>query len=1010
MENPSSPATAPSEVLSGSCSGRGSSPLSSCSCSPTKRPKEEEEAALEAHATAAVARCGDREAAEAVVPSPGIVAEPPPRGQVPWAKLLSQCSQTPHLPISGSQICVSKSEQCGICLDGQSDNDPGCKLRYLEQGLCELEVTGTDGWVNINGKRITKGSKAFLSEGDELVFNHVKHAYIFQYSINDNNTLPSTRSEDFKDGLKEGIINPNHIEVTLENFPYYLSANTKNALFSPAFIHMKKRFTRRFPNEISSLNQRILLCGPPGSGIYQQTLVKAFAKHFGARLLIVDSLVLPGAPSSGPGHMADKSGDQEGISKLANSHKHHSGAEADIAKRTFPHSPCSTKPDSLTATSKHIFREGDRVKYIGQIQRACLDTQRGPTKGCQGRVMLTFENNISSKIGIRFDKQIPNGNDLGGLCEADHGFFCPAAELRLDSGTSEVNNLALEGLIEIILDESKTSNLIVFLKSVEELFGGNTELHSPLRRELPPGVLIIGSHLEPDNHKESKQPGSYVPKMNGEHKLGQVMSEKGQDHVGSKLHERNEGASKSALGLNMLFPNKISIEPPQDKAQLSKWKQQLERDAQTLNAKANILKIHKFLIRNEVECNDLEELIIKGQLLTDESIDKIVGYALSSHLQHNSPNTSEDEKIVLSTESLRRGLSMVQSTKQNLDSERHSENKSLSNALKNVVTKNKFEKDVLSDVISPNDIGVHFEDIGALDNVKDTLKKLVMVPLQRPELFRKGQLRKPVKGILLFGPPGTGKTLLAKAIATEAGANFINISMSSITSRWFGEGEKYVKAVFSLASKISPAVIFIDEIDSMLGRREAEGDRKTMRRIKNEFMVHWDGLRTKDQERVLVLGATNRPYDLDEAVIRRFPRRLMVDFPDALNRKRILNVILSEEELAPDVDLQSLANMTDGYSGSDLMNLCVTAAQCPVEEIIDKEEKERNLRRAEGSPQPPVCGTEDIRPLTMDDFRFAHRMVRSSVSSDSRNIRDLYQWNDQYGEGGSMKDEFNYYI
>ncbi|AQL06711.1 AAA-type ATPase family protein [Zea mays] len=132
-------------------------------------------------------------------------------------------------------------------------------------------------------------------------------------------------------------------------------------------------------------------------------------------------------------------------------------------------------------------------------------------------------------------------------------------------------------------------------------------------------------------------------------------------------------------------------------------------------------------------------------------------------------------------------------------------------SLKDIATENEFEKSLLADVTPPHEIGVTFEDIGALESVKDTLKELVMLPLQRPELFNRGQLMKPCKGILLFGPPGTGKTMLAKAVATEAGANFINISMSSISSKWLGEGEKFVKAVFSLASKIAPSVIFVDE-------------------------------------------------------------------------------------------------------------------------------------------------------------------------------------------------------
>ncbi|KAK4407986.1 ATPase family AAA domain-containing protein 1 [Sesamum angolense] len=320
-----------------------------------------------------------------------------------------------------------------------------------------------------------------------------------------------------------------------------------------------------------------------------------------------------------------------------------------------------------------------------------------------------------------------------------------------------------------------------------------------------------------------------------------------------------------------------------------------------------------------------------------------------------------------------------------------------------VVTENEFEKKLLAEVIPPGDIGVTFDDIGALENVKETLKELVMLPLQRPELFSKGQLTKPCKGILLFGPPGTGKTMLAKAVATEAGANFINISMSSITSKWFGEGEKYVKAVFTLASKIAPSVVFVDEVDSMLGRRENPGEHEAMRKMKNEFMVNWDGLRTKDKERVLVLAATNRPFDLDEAVIRRLPRRLMVNLPDARNREKILKVILAKEELAPNVDLEAVASLTEGYSGSDLKNLCVTAAHCPIREILEKEKKEKALALAENRPLPALHSSADVRPLTMDDFRYAHEQVCASVSSESQNMNELLQWNELYGEGGSRK-------
>ncbi|CAN6363646.1 unnamed protein product [Urochloa humidicola] len=1090
---------------------------------------------------------------------------------VPWAKLLSQCSQTPHHPISAPQFSVGQSKNCNLWLKDMPVSKMLCKLRRLEQGgQCELEVVGKKGVVQLNGRPISPGTKVNLTGGDEVIFSSCRrHAYIFQHPLTDkvskavpssavsllespvasakhirtdkragdtsavagtemlasasnqskdvaavppasagensqrvvrpmassasdkskghavspdengenanevnsniedssmdvdatpvspddaaNDTcqqngfgsdghlgaeialedqrdiirdlsasVPPSRCQAFKDGMKQGIISPSDIDVTFENFPYYLSENTKNVLLSCAFIHLeKKEFIKQFA-EISSINQRILLSGPAGSEIYQETLVKALAKHFGARLLVVDSLLLPGVPSKDPESQkdvgkSDKSGDKAAGEKFAIFQKHRSSladavhfrrpaaptssVNADIVGTSTLHSASLPKQESSTATSKsYTFREGDRVRYVGPAQPPSL-SQRGPSYGFRGRVMLAFEDNGSSKIGVRFDKQIPDGNDLGGLCEEDHGFFCSAELLRPDFSTGEeVERLAMTELIEVISEENKSGPLIVLLKDVEKSFTGITESLSSLRSKLeslPSGVLIIGSHTQMDSRKEKAHPGGFL--FTKFASSSQTLFDLFPDSFGNRLHERNKESPKAMKHLNKLFPNKISIQLPQDEALLTDWKQQLDRDVETLKAKSNVGSIRTFLNRNGIERNDLEDLFIKDQSLSNENVDKIVGYAVSYHLKHNKVETSnsKDAKLVLTSESLKHGLSMLQSVQ--------SDNKSSKKSLKDVVTENEFEKRLLADVIPPNDIGVTFNDIGALENVKDTLKELVMLPLQRPELFCKGQLTKPCKGILLFGPPGTGKTMLAKAVATEAGANFINISMSSITSKWFGEGEKYVKAVFSLASKIAPSVIFIDEVDSMLGRRENPGEHEAMRKMKNEFMVNWDGLRTKDKERVLVLGATNRPFDLDEAVIRRFPRRLMVNLPDASNREKILKVILAKEELGSDVDMDSLANMTDGYSGSDLKNLCVTAAHYPIREILEKEKKEKNLAKTEGKPEPALYSSEDIRPLSIDDFKSAHEQVCASVSSDSANMNELLQWNDLYGEGGSRK-------
>ncbi|CAI5523833.1 unnamed protein product [Closterium sp. Naga37s-1] len=268
-------------------------------------------------------------------------------------------------------------------------------------------------------------------------------------------------------------------------------------------------------------------------------------------------------------------------------------------------------------------------------------------------------------------------------------------------------------------------------------------------------------------------------------------------------------------------------------------------------------------------------------------------------------------------------------------------------AAKKITSANKFEERLLAEVVPPDEVGVTFSQIGALEAVKDTLKELVMLPLRRPELFTRGQLTRPCKGILLFGPPGTGKTMLAKAVATEAGASFINISMSAVLHKWLGEAEKSVKAIFSVASKMAPAVVFVDEVDSLLGRRGQWGEHEAMRKVKNEFMSCWDGLRTRAHERVLVLAATNRPFDLDDAIIRRFPRRLMVDLPDADNREKILRVILKDEEVEEGFDYKELAAMTEGYSGSDLKNLCVTAAYQPIKEILKQEEVEKKRLQLE---------------------------------------------------------------
>ncbi|KAK7392330.1 hypothetical protein VNO78_20764 [Psophocarpus tetragonolobus] len=820
--------------------------------------------------------------------------------------------------------------------------------------------------------------------------------------------LASKKRQAFKESLQQKILKAENIDVSFETFPYYLSDTTKNLLIASTFIHLKCNGFGKYTSDLSSVSPRILLSGPAGSEIYQEILSKALVKHFGARLLIVDSLSLPGGSLSKEVDSAKESCRAEKPYVFKRSaqtaalqlKKPASSVDAEIIGGSTLTSQAMLKQEVSTASSKGAtLKKGDRVKFIGSFPSTVSSlpnyNSRGPSYGSRGKVLLAFEDNGSSKIGVRFDKSIPDGNDLGGLCEEDRGFFCSANHLlRVDgSGGDDLDKVAINGIFEVASNQSKSGALVLFIKDIEKAMVGNYEILKSKFESLPPNVVIIGSHTQLDNRKEKTQPGGLLFTKFGSNQTA-LLDLAFPDNF-SRLHDRSKETPKVMKQLNRLFPNKVTIQLPQDEALLSDWKQQLDRDIETMKAQSNVVSMRLVLNRIGLECPDLETLCIKDHTLTTESVEKIIGWAISYHFMNLSEASMRDSKLVISAESIKYGHNILQGIQ--------NENKNVKKSLKDVVTENEFEKKLLADVIPPTDIGVTFDDIGALENVKDTLKELVMLPLLRPELFSKGQLAKPCKGILLFGPPGTGKTMLAKAVATEAGANFINISMSSITSKWFGEGEKYVKAVFSLASKIAPSVIFVDEVDSMLGRRENPGEHEAMRKMKNEFMVNWDGLRTKDKERILVLAATNRPFDLDEAVIRRLPRRLMVNLPDAPNREKIVRVILAKEDLAPDVDFEAIANMTDGYSGSDLKNLCVTAAHCPIREILEKEKKERSSALADNKPLPELSSSSDIRPLKMEDFRYAHEQVCASVSSESRNMNELLQWNDLYGEGGSRK-------
>ncbi|KAK4571112.1 hypothetical protein RGQ29_029798 [Quercus rubra] len=269
-----------------------------------------------------------------------------------------------------------------------------------------------------------------------------------------------------------------------------------------------------------------------------------------------------------------------------------------------------------------------------------------------------------------------------------------------------------------------------------------------------------------------------------------------------------------------------------------------------------------------------------------------------------------------------------------------------------LIQTNPYEDVIACDVINPDHIDVEFDSIGGLEAIKEALYELVILPLRRPELFSYGKLLGPQKGVLLFGPPGTGKTMLAKAIAKESGAVFINVRISNLMSKWFGDAQKLVAAVFSLAYKLQPAIIFIDEVDSFLGQRR-NTDHEALTNMKTEFMALWDGFTTDQNARVMVLAATNRPSELDEAILRRLPQAFEIGIPDCRERAAILKVILRGERVEDDIDYVHIASLCEGYTGSDLLELCKKAAYFPIRDLLDQEKSGRK-----SSPPRPLSESD----------------------------------------------------
>jgi SpoVK/Ycf46/Vps4 family AAA+-type ATPase len=188
-----------------------------------------------------------------------------------------------------------------------------------------------------------------------------------------------------------------------------------------------------------------------------------------------------------------------------------------------------------------------------------------------------------------------------------------------------------------------------------------------------------------------------------------------------------------------------------------------------------------------------------------------------------------------------------------------------------------------------------FDDIAGLEDAKRALHEMVIMPQLRPDLFT--GLRAPPRGVLLFGPPGTGKTMLAKAVACQSNATFFSISAASLTGRWVGESEGMVRAMFEVARSRQPSFIFIDEVDSLLSERGGGNEGEASRKLKTEFLVQFDGVNSGDATQLTVMGATNRPQEIDEAARRRFVKRIYIPLPDNNGRLQLLDSLLSKHKV-----------------------------------------------------------------------------------------------------------------
>ena len=304
-----------------------------------------------------------------------------------------------------------------------------------------------------------------------------------------------------------------------------------------------------------------------------------------------------------------------------------------------------------------------------------------------------------------------------------------------------------------------------------------------------------------------------------------------------------------------------------------------------------------------------------------------------------------------------------------------------------------MERDIL--LHNPN---VKWSDIAGLKDAKRLLEETIVLPLWMPDYFK--GIRRPWKGILMVGPPGTGKTMLAKAIATECGTTFFNVTSSTLGSKYRGESEKLVRILFEMGRHYAPSTIFFDEIDSIASKRGSESEHEASRRVKSELLVQMDGVSSSSSDAskmVIVIAATNYPWDIDEALRRRLEKRIYIPLPDQEARRALFEINLKEVNLAEDINLDNIAELCEGYSGADITNVCRDASMMSMRRLMEDQEM-RSLIQEKGLSelrQMPNLKEKLDLPTTHSDLVTAIQRCSKSVSNDD--LIKYEKWMEDFG-------------